>query len=380
MSNQIRSIAIIGSTGSIGIQTLEIIRAFPDLFKVVALTGWSNTKLLKQQCEEFNPKWIWFNKISSSSVHSRDQKFTSLEDIVTNTEVDIVVIATVGKVGLMPCLSAIRAQKQVVVANKEILVMAGKHIMKQAKESNVNLIPVDSEPSAIWQCLKGENKENATLILTASGGSLRNKPIGQLNQVTPKQALRHPTWKMGKKITIDSATLMNKGFEVIEVKWLLDIPWDQIKVVLHPQSIIHSMVEFPDGSIKAQLAPADMRIPIQYSLLYPSRLPNADLPKIEFASLGNITFEELDQARYPCFQIAVESGRKGGTYPAVLSAADEIAVEGFLSNKVSIPQIPILIEKTLSMHDSKDDPSIADIIDADSWARTTTKDHIKRLI
>ena len=374
-----RSIAIIGSTGSIGIQTLDIVRSFPDRFKVVALTGWNNTTLLDQQCQEFNPRWIWFNKNTPSDMHSRDHKFFPLEDIVTEPTVDIVVIATVGSIGLLPCLSAIRAQKQVIIANKEILVMAGQHIMKQAQESAVNLVPVDSEPSAIWQCLQGEKKEDATLIITASGGSLRNTPVDQLGDITPEQALRHPTWKMGQKITIDSATLMNKAFEVIEVKWMLDTPWNQIKVVVHPQSIIHSMVEFPDGSIKAQLAPTDMRIPIQYALLYPHRMPNIHFPKISLVSLGNLTFEDLNEARYPCFQIAVESGEKGGTYPAVLNAADEVAVKGFLSNQITIPQIPIIIEKALSRHDSKANPSISDIIDADSWARQIAMDYMKRL-
>jgi 1-deoxy-D-xylulose-5-phosphate reductoisomerase len=277
-------------------------------------------------------------------------------------------MAISGKVGLDPTLAAIRAKKSIALATKEILVMAGGIITAEAKRYGAQILPIDSEPSAIWQCLRGEEQRIARLILTASGGPFRHLSAEELKKVTPQQALAHPTWRMGSKITIDSATLMNKGFEAIELGWLFDVPFTNIEIVIHPQSIIHSMVEFVDGSIKAQLSPPDMRLPIQYALFYPERLPNK-LPHLDLSSTSTLTFEPPDRENFPCLRLALEAGEKGGTHPAVLSAADEVAVALFLDERIGFMDIPQLVADALGEHQSTLRPSLEDVLAADFWAR-----------
>ncbi|PIU57589.1 MAG: 1-deoxy-D-xylulose-5-phosphate reductoisomerase, partial [Chloroflexi bacterium CG07_land_8_20_14_0_80_51_10] len=258
----------------------------------------------------------------------------SLEEIASHPDVDLVIVATSGKAGLLPTLASLRAGKIVALANKETLVMAGGIVMAEARKHKLEIRPIDSEHSAIWQCLQGEESNPiAQIILTASGGPLRNRSREELARVTAAEALRHPTWKMGRKVTIDSANLMNKGLEVIEAHWLFDVPFDRIKVMIHPGSIVHSMVEFADGSVKAQLGAPDMRLPIQYALSHPERWSNTELPKLDLDKLHSIKFDPVDLDRFPCLQLAIEAGRAGDTYPAVLSAADEVAVEHFLSGE-----------------------------------------------
>jgi 1-deoxy-D-xylulose-5-phosphate reductoisomerase len=294
-----------------------------------------------------------------------------MEEIATHPEVNIVVIATSGKIGLTPTLAAIRSEKKIALANKEVLVMAGEIIMKEAKLRQVQILPIDSEHSAIYQCLQGEKGEVAQLILTASGGPFYNLSPSRLTKVTVDEALEHPTWKMGKKVTIDSATLINKGLEAIEASWLFSIPLNKIEIVIHPQSIIHSLVEFIDGSLKAQLSVPDMRFAIQYALSYPERLANDNLPRMNLARLNSLTFETINYAMFPCLQLALDAGKKGGTYPAVLCAADEIAVQLFLEQRIAFPQIAEIIDKTISLHQSIGSPTLEEILTADEWARDT---------
>jgi 1-deoxy-D-xylulose-5-phosphate reductoisomerase len=289
--------------------------------------------------------------------------------MVALPQVDLVVAATVGGSSIGTILTAIQSGKPIALANKEIIVMAGDLITQAANKYSSTLLPVDSEPSAIWQCLQGENRDIARLLITASGGALRKRPITSLASVTPEEALQHPTWEMGRKITIDSATLMNKAFEVIECHWLFDVPWDRIQIVIHPQSIIHSMVEFSDGSVKAQISPPDMRLPIQYALLYPQRKPNESFKHFDPVSTEALTFEPMDINRYPCFSLALSAAKRGGTYPAVLSAADEVAVNRFLENQYGFLDIYAVVEQVLAKHDSVENPTIEEILAADTWAR-----------
>jgi len=384
----VKRLAILGSTGSIGRQTLEVVRAFPQRFEVVALASGRNLTLLKGQAREFKPKLVSTEAVASLlSLDGRGQgegeshvladgekisraRHVPIEEIAAHPQVDLVVVATAGKAGLAPTLAAIRAGKTVALANKEVLVMAGEIVSAEARKHGVEILPIDSEHSAIWQCLSGEDrKEIARLILTASGGPFRLKSEVQLAAVTPEDALRHPTWQMGTKVTVDSATLMNKGMEIIEAHWLFGVPYPRIDVVIHPQSIIHSMVEFADGSTKAQLSLPDMRLPIQYALTYPERWEGPFKPAIDFTKQTALTFESVDLQRFPCLRIAREAAVKGGTYPAVLSAADEVAIDLFLRKKINFPAIPQLVERTLERHNVINNPSLEDIIAADAWAR-----------
>jgi 1-deoxy-D-xylulose-5-phosphate reductoisomerase len=294
-----------------------------------------------------------------------------MKEMATHPEVGMVVVATSGKIGLLPTLAAISAGKRIALANKEVLVMAGAIAMKEAKLRQAQILPVDSEHSAIYQCLQGEKGDISQLILTASGGPFYHYTPSKLSNVTVNEALEHPTWKMGKKVTIDSATLMNKGLEAIEASWLFSIPLSKIKIIIHPQSIVHSLVEFIDGSVKAQLSVPDMRFPIQYALSYPERLSNDNLPLLDFSRLSALTFETIDYATFPCLRLALYAGEKGGTYPAVLCAADEIAVQFFLERRIAFTQIAEIIDKTLSLHQNIDNPSLEEIMMADEWARDT---------
>ena len=368
-----KRIAILGSTGSIGQQALEVIAAQPDRFRVYALAAGRNLTLLNDQSQRFRPVLVALADTGLSAERVAHPKplmgVEALIELVSHPEVDLVVVATPGCVGLLPTLAAIRAGKQIALSNKEVLVMAGEIVMAEAKHHGVEIRPVDSEHSALWQCLQGERPADIfRLWLTASGGPFRDYPVELLKQVTPAEALHHPTWKMGRKVTIDSATLMNKGFEVIEAHWLFDMPYEQIEVLIHRQSIIHSMVEFVDGSIKAQLGAPDMRLPIQYALTYPERWPNS-FQRIDWQKIGSLTFEPPDLDRFPCLRLAYEAARSGGTYPAVLSAADEVAVELFLQGRIGLTDIPLVVQETMSAHHSTAHPTYDDILAADEWGR-----------
>ncbi len=366
----IKQLAVLGSTGSIGQQTLEVVRALPHRFHIVGLAGGKNVDLLAKQINEFKPRFVYFqDREALARLTNTEYEFLTLEDIARHPQVDTVIIATSGRAGLSPTLAAVKAGKSVALANKESLVMAGEIITNEAKLNEARILPIDSEHSAIWQCLNGETQPATQLTLTASGGPFLHYSPAELSGVTVEQALSHPSWQMGKKVTIDSATLMNKGLEVIEARWLFDMPLDNIKVLIHPQSIIHSMVEFIDGSIKAQLSYPDMRLPIQYALSYPERLPNPQLPRLDWSNIKDLTFEPPDLDTLPCLKLAIEAGRKGGTYPAVLCGADEVAVELFLAQKVKFIDIANLVEKVLEQHQSIPYPTLDEIIAADTWAR-----------
>jgi len=368
MGNTVKQLAVLGSTGSIGQQTLEVVRALPHRFKIVGLAAGKNTDLLAKQINEFKPGFVYYQE-KKAHLANTEYKLLSLEEIASHPEVDTVVIATSGKSGLSPTLAAVKAGKNVALANKESLVTAGEIITNEAKLNAAQILPIDSEHSAIWQCLKGETQPAARLILTASGGPFHQYSPAQLNGVTAKQALKHPTWQMGRKVTIDSATLMNKGLEIIEAHWLFDMPFDNIRVLIHSQSIIHSMVEFVDGSIKAQLSYPDMRLPIQYALSYPERLPNPQLPRLDWSNIKDLSFKQPDFDTFPCLKLAMEAGKKGGTYPTVLCAADEVAVELFLSQRIKFTDIARLVEQTLEEHKAVAHPTLEEIMAADAWAR-----------
>jgi 1-deoxy-D-xylulose-5-phosphate reductoisomerase len=379
MGGNVKRLAILGSTGSIGRQVLEVVRSFPERFQVVALAAGKNTSLLAQQAQEFGPRLIFAQNPDDHMVGRA--RYLPVEEIASHPDVDFVVIATSGKAGLMPTLSAIHSGKTIALANKETLVMAGGVVIAEAQRYGVSILPIDSELSAIWQCLQGEERgEVARIILTASGGPFRDYSRGELARVTPEEALRHPTWRMGGKVTIDAATLMNKGLEVIESHWLFDIPFDHIEAVLHRESIVHSLVEFADGSVKAVLSPPDMRLPIQYALSYPERWQNPDLPRLDLAQVQRLNFEPIDIDRFPCFELAVEAGSKGGTYPAVLCAADEVAVELFMQQRLGFLEIAALVESVLGQHRGIIEPSLEDILAADAWAREVAKSSTSRAV
>jgi 1-deoxy-D-xylulose-5-phosphate reductoisomerase len=361
-----KRIVVLGSTGSIGCQTLDIVRAFPDEFQVVGLSAGNNLPLLTQQIREFHPQHICC-VLPPKSLPS-GVTFTLIDEMVCLEEVDLVMVATTGAVGLRPTLNALKQRKAVALSNKEPIVMGG-HIIKQYEAKyGGTVLPVDSEPSAIWQCIQGEDNSIQRLIITASGGPFRNTPLEELAEVTPAQALNHPTWQMGRKITIDSATMMNKAFEVIESHWLFNVPWDRIEVVVHPQSTIHSMVEFADGSVKAQLGPPSMRLPIQYALFYPHRRPNELIPRLPTKEAYSLDFQPLNEERYPCFSQALEAAKQGGTFPTVLSAADEVAVNAFLDGKIGFTDIHRIVDKVLSQHQPLTGDTLEELLEADCWA------------
>jgi 1-deoxy-D-xylulose-5-phosphate reductoisomerase len=366
MDCELKRIAVLGSTGSIGQQTLEVARAFPEKLQVVALAARRKSPLFEQQVQQFQPELVLV-----------EGQGPSLEEIAGHQIVDLVMVATSGKAGLLPTLTAIRAGKVVALANKEALVMAGEIVMSEARRCRAEIRPVDSEHSAIWQCLQGEETNPISqIILTASGGPFRGRSHEELGGITAEQALRHPTWKMGRKVTIDSATLMNKGMEVIEGHWLFSVHYDRIKVMIHPGSIIHSMVEFLDGSVKAQLGAPDMHLPIQYALSYPERWANPWIPELNLEKIDSLELERVDMENFPCLKLAVEAGAAGDTYPAVLCAADEVAVELFLSGMIGFLDIPRLIEGTIGRHRPVSNPSLEEILAADLWARETAKEWV----
>jgi 1-deoxy-D-xylulose-5-phosphate reductoisomerase len=369
-----KRIAILGSTGSIGRQTLDIVRSLPDRFKVIGLAAGNNIDLLEKQIEEFKPKVVHYQD-RKIDLHTDGYKLEELEEIAVHPEVDILVVATSGKASLSAVIEAIKAGKRIALSNKEPLVMAGDIItaaVKNNRKSGAELLPVDSEHSAIWQCMQGETGKPARLILTASGGPFLHYSPSQLTEVTVEDALKHPSWHMGKKVTVDSATLMNKGLEVIEAHWLFDMPYNRIDILIHPQSIVHSMVEMEDGSIKAQLSRPDMRFPIQYALFYPDRVPNPALPKLDWGQMTSLKFEPPDYNIFPCLKLAIEAGKRGGTYPAVLCGADEVAVDLFLNNKIRLTDIARLIEQVLGRHKNNTNPKLEEILAADEWGREQT--------
>ena len=365
-----KGLVVLGSTGSIGRQTLDIVRAFPQEFRVVGLAAGNNLELLNAQIEEFKPRLACCASEEQIKLLPDSVAFTPMDEMVCQPDVGMVMAATIGSAGLIPTIRALESNKTVALANKEVIIMAGEIVTSlAARQETGDILPVDSEPSAIWQCLQGEAEEIRRMIITASGGPFRTTPLEEMERVTPEEALKHPTWTMGGKITVDSATLMNKGFEVIEAHWLFGVPWDKIEVVVHPQSIIHSMVEMTDGSVKAQLGPPDMRLPIQYSLFYPTRHENQQIPRLDTAVPHNLSFEPLEPQRYPCFSLALEAGQKGGTYPAVLSAADEVAVDLFLNRRIGFMGIYRTVDRVLEAHSPSPGTSLEEILAADSWAR-----------
>ena len=376
-------VAVLGSTGSIGRQTLDVIRSLPGRFNVVALAAGSNVTILEEQAREFRPRMLWCER-EEDYIHDRIKdgsltgKWTSMEEMAAHRDVDLVVVATVGATGLGPTLAAARAGKPIAIANKEVLVMAGHIVTAECKRSGAELRPVDSEHSAIWQCLWGEAPDSVDrLVITASGGALRDLPQEQLERVSAEQALRHPNWQMGKKITVDSATLLNKGLECIEAHWLFGVPMERIEVLLHRESIVHSLVEFRDGSVKAQLGVPDMRLPIQCALTYPDRIPEANVPRLDLTSIGTLNFGIPHHNRFPCLGLTLEAGRRGGTAPAVLAAADEVAVENFLAGYIRFTDIAKVIESTLDAHAETGNPSLEQVLEADRWARSYAEDLVR---
>lgn len=361
-------IAVFGSTGSVGTRTLDVVAAYPDRFRVVALAGGQNMRLLSEQVSRFSPPYVSCDAPDPAAFQGTAR--LSMTEIGALPDIDAVVVGTAGTAALLPVISALEHGKIVALANKEILVMAGRAITKAAKRGGGSLRPVDSEHSAIWQCLWGEQPESIeTLILTASGGAFRDMPLSALESVTPEQAVQHPIWSMGRKITVDSATLMNKGLETIEARWLFDVPMERVRVLMHRESIVHSLVEFTDGSVKAQLGEPDMRLPIMCALSYPARLPAPTSPRLRLGDLGALHFGEPDFARYPCLTLAMEAGRRVQTYPAVLVGAGDVAVEAFLCGRIGFNAMASVVEHVLGAHIPTSDETVEAVIAAESWAR-----------
>ena len=372
-------LSILGSTGSIGRNALKIVEMFPERFAVKALAAKKDTELLARQIEQFEPEIaVVFDERCAFELKSKLPATSGVEVLygkdgyiaaATHDAVDMVLSAVVGAAGLMPTLAAIEAGKNIALANKETLVMAGDIVIKRAVAKGVRILPVDSEHSAIFQCIAGNRPQDLDrIILTASGGPFLKRPANEFIKIEPAEALNHPTWQMGKKVTIDSATLMNKGLEVIEAKCLFGVSQDRIEVLIHPQSVIHSMVSYKDGAVMAQLGIPDMKGAIAYAMSYPQRLAlPQSLP--DFTRMGALTFEPPDLGKFPCLALAYQAGKTGETLPAVLNAANEVAVQAFLKHRISFVKIPEIIRETMQRHTVVKDPSLADILEADRWAR-----------
>ena len=382
-----KRIAILGSTGSIGQNTLRVISAlsFSKEFQVVGLSAYSNVATVSKQAEQFHPRWVCL--VDEPSARKARSKLPSscnvlsgqngLSDLIQASNADIVVIAIAGSGALMPLIKAIRCKKTIILANKEALVIAGSIIMRRVRRNRVKILPVDSEQSAIWQCLEGREKRQIRKIyLTASGGPFKNYNSQQLKDISVKDVLSHPCWSMGKRITVDSATLMNKGLEIIEAMWLFNLDLSQIEVIIHPEAIIHSMVEFLDGVILAQLSITDMRIPIQYALTYPHHLENT-LKPLDFFKLKKINFQKANMKRFPCLRLAIEAAEEGGSIPCVLNAADEVAVDAFLNKRINFTDISRIIAQVMNRHKKINDPDLEEILAADDWARDKAREIIK---
>lgn len=383
-----KKITVLGSTGSIGVSALDVIEKNPGRFRVAALAAGKNIKLLHGQIDKFRPKIVSVSDLQSAAELHRQIKPGTRTKIVAGPEglqevasfagADIVLSAISGAAGLLPTLAAIEAGKDIALANKETMVIAGDIVTEKAREKGVSILPVDSEHSAVFQCLQGQQHGNIKkIILTASGGPFLNYKKSELKKVTVSEALRHPRWKMGKKITIDSASMMNKGLEVIEAKWLFDLAMEQIDILIHPQSVVHSMVEFVDGSLLAQMGIPDMRTPIAYALTYPERIKN-DLPLLDLAKTKNLEFLQPDVKKFTCIRLAYEAGTCGGTMPAVLNASNEVTVEAFLDKKIKFVDLPEIIDKVLSGHKVVKKPALEELLQADKWARMQAKEIIER--
>lgn len=378
MKTQQKKIAILGSTGSIGVQALEVIASHPDRLQAEVLTAQNNAALLIEQALKFNPNAVVIANESlytqvKEALASTDIKVyageNALSSVLQMDSIDVVLTALVGYAGLKPTISAIQAGKEIALANKETLVVAGELITRLAREKGINIYPVDSEHSAIFQCIVGEfHNKIEKVILTASGGPFRGKKIAELASVTKNQALKHPNWTMGAKVTIDSATLMNKGLEVIEAKWLFGLKPEQVEVVVHPQSIVHSMVQFGDGSIKAQMGLPDMRLPIQFALSYPDRL-QSDFPRFDFMNYPALTFERPDTETFRNLALAFEALKRAGNMPCVLNAANEIAVDAFLKDKITFLKMPEVVEQCLSKMHYIANPALEDYVNTDKETR-----------
>ena len=381
-----KRVILLGSSGSIGESTCKVARALPDKMKIVGLGVAKSTERLLEQAKEFGVKALAVSDPQAAEkVKSKlpaGAKFfpgaEGLARMVEETDADMVLVAIVGTAGLAPALAALRRGKDLAVASKEILVLAGSAVMAEAKKRKRQVLPVDSEHNAIFQCLQGANeKEVRKVILTASGGPFRQSRAAELEKVTVAQALKHPTWSMGKKITIDSATMFNKGLEMIEAHWLFGLPMKQVEVVVHPQSIVHSMVEFIDGSVLAQLSVTDMCFPIQYAVTFPERMPSG-LPPLDLAKFGSLTFEAPDEKRFPALRLAREAGEAGGTLPGVFNAANEVAVEAFLAEQISFPRIWGMVDEVMQKHTTLSSPDLEAIIEADRWARSEAKVRLEK--
>ncbi len=372
-----KKVVVLGSTGSIGTSTIKVAEDLPDRIRLLGLGAGNNVELLLEQARRHQPEAVCIADPGKAAelrnlLGSSTKVFSGAEGLVklaTLPAADIVLIAIVGTAGLQPALAAIRARKDIAIASKEILVMAGEIVMSEARRYGVQVLAVDSEHSAIFQCLEGKPPASVRrLWLTASGGPFRTTPKADFAGITVERALRHPSWVMGRKITIDSATLFNKGLEMIEARWLFDIEMQRVRVVVHPQSVVHSIVEFVDGSMLAQLSTPDMCLPIQYALTYPERI-SSERVQTSLAKLGTLTFEEPDLERFPALRLARRAGETGGTMPAVLNAANEIAVQAFLSGRITFPQIPELVARTFDEHQVVAHPDLEQILQADAWAR-----------
>lgn len=380
-----KHIAILGSTGSIGKNALNVVETHREAFNVVALAANSDVDTLEHQIRKFCPRLAALNNpIAAEQLRKRLQDYKSTEilsgsegiqAIATIPEADQVLDGMGGSAGLLPTLSAINAGKDIAFVNKEVMVMCGSIVMNAVKKNGINLIPIDGEMSAIFQCLEGTRDRQDDihrLILTASGGPFRDTPKENLYKVTAQQALKHPNWDMGAKITIDSATMMNKGLEVIEAKWLFDIELEKIDIVIHRESIIHSMVEWMDSSTLAQLGPTDMQIMIQYALSYPNRLPTP-VPRLDLCELRTLHFEPVDRDKFPCISLAYTAAAVGGTLPVVLSSADEVVVEAFLNERIGFMDIPAILDQVMHKHSVIDDPTLEDVLEVDRWTKATTR-------
>jgi 1-deoxy-D-xylulose-5-phosphate reductoisomerase len=373
-----KRLAILGSTGSIGTHTLDVVRAHPEEFQVTALAAGANLDLLERQARQFSPRLVSV-ATEAGARELRRRLGTGQTEVVwgtdglvgvaSGTHADTVVSAIVGAAGLLPTMAAVRAGKAVALANKESLVMAGGLVMAAARAAGMRILPVDSEHCAIFQCLEQDaGRRVQRLILTASGGPFRALPKEAFARITPEDALRHPTWAMGRKITIDSATLVNKGLEVIEAHWLFDLPVDRVDVIVHPQSVVHSMVEYVDGSILAQLGVPDMRLPIQYALTYPERYPSPT-PRLDLKTAATLTFEPVDRDKFPCLDLAYAACRAGGSAPTVLNAANEVAVQWFLDRCIRFDEIPTVIRRALDTHPPREVTSIEEVLGVDRQVR-----------
>ena len=384
-----KQIAILGSTGSIGKNALSVVETHPDQFKVVGLAANRDVDTLEQQVRRYRPILVALNQPSAAEILRTRIRDINGTEVLSGTE-GLQAVATMpqaiqvldgmgGSAGLLPTLAAINAGKDIAFVNKEVMVMAGPLVNAAVKANGVNLIPIDGEMSAIFQCLEGARNRQAEihrLLITASGGPFRKVPKSELYSVTPEQALQHPNWKMGQKITIDSATMMNKGLEVIEAKWLFNIELSKIEVVVHPESIVHSMVEWNDGSTLAQLGPTDMRIMIQYALTYPRRL-SAPVPRLDLQEARTLNFEPVDFDKFPCLSLAYTAADVGGTLPVVLSSADEIVVAAFLNADIGFMDIPAILGRVMDQHVVTAEPTLSDILEADQWAKATARSLIK---